>query len=228
MNSAILTSPSQNTGAAERRCSHADQTRLKCVLMWVAVLLFGASIACTQEQVLNYVVNRQGKKVGDLHFKQVREGEKTVYSIESLVKVSILFSFTIQAWEQSVYEHNALQSSSLVRKVNGKERDNKQITNKGNSLSIVSKGGAQQVMNCTVNYSTHCLYTTEPLQYSRVFSDNYQQFLTIHKQGDHHYQITFPDGNSNDYYYENGICRRMTVSSMLFDAEFILLKAAGL
>ncbi|HET7899277.1 MAG TPA: DUF6134 family protein, partial [Flavisolibacter sp.] len=92
----------------------------------------------------------------------------------------------------------------------------------------VDKEGARQVKNCTVHYSTHCLYTTEPLQYARVFSDNYQQFLLIQKQGDHHYQIIFPEGNSNDYYYENGICKRIVVSSALFDAEFVLLNPSGL
>lgn len=180
--------------------------------------------AWPQEQNLQYVVNRHGKKVGELHFKQVKDGAKTTYAIESTITVRMLLLFTIQASERSVYENNVLQFSSLVRTVNGRERDNKQIKNTGNGLAISAKGDGQQVKNYVVRYSTHCLYAAEPLGFSTVFSDNYQQFLAIQKQGDHHYKITFPDGNSNEYFYENGICRRITVRSTLFDAEFLLQK----
>ncbi|MBB1283281.1 hypothetical protein HRH25_02770 [Flavisolibacter sp. BT320] len=175
-----------------------------------------------QEQQLHYAVHRQGEKVGELFYHHKTEGAQTTYAIRSDVKVSMLLTIRVQAWEQSVYKNNVLQSSSLVRKVNGRERTNKQIQNTGNKITITSKNNAKLEKNYVINYSTHCLYATEPLTYSSVFSDNYQQFLHIEKLGPQHYSIKFPDGGSNEYFYQNGICRRVKLRSRLFDAEFVL------
>ena len=201
------------------RSSHfAPQKVFACFLL---LLLCGAGWA--QEQSLQYAINRHGKRVGELTFKQVKESTKTTYTVESLVKVSILLSFTVQAWENSVYENDVLQSSSLVRKVNGKERTNKVIKTTGSGLTISNKNEEKVVKNYLVKYSTHCLYVAEPVSYTNVFSDNYQQFIPIQKLAVHHYKISFPDGGSNEYFYENGICKKVKVRSSLFDAEFVLV-----
>lgn len=175
-----------------------------------------------QEQQLLYAIHRQGEKVGELTYHQKTTGAQTTYAIRSDVKVSLLLTFRVQAWEQSVYKNNVLQSSSLVRKINGRERTNKQIQNTGNKITISSKNKTIQEMNYVINYSTHCLFSTEPLTNNRVFSDNYLQFLSIEKLGPQHYRIRFPDGGSNEYFYKDGICRRVKLQSRLFDAEFVL------
>ena len=177
-----------------------------------------------QEQQLLYGIHRRGEKVGELSYQQKTEGTQITYAIRSEVNVSMVLSFRVQAWEQSVYKNNVMQSSSLVRKVNGRERTNKQIQNTGNKITITNKNKAKLEKNYVIRYSTHCLYATEPLVHSTVFSDNYQQFLTIEKLGSQHYRVKFPDGGSNEYFYQDGICRRVKLSSTLFDAEFVLLK----
>jgi hypothetical protein len=191
-------------------------------LMAALFILSVGETAWPQEQHLRYAIHRRGEKVGELTYRQMTDGTKTTYAIHSVVKVSMLLSFTVQAWEQSVYENNVLQFSSLVRKVNGRERTNMQIQNTGNKITITNKNKAKLEKSYVVNYSTHCLYATEPLNYTTVFSDSYQQFLSIEKLGPQHYRIAFPDGGSNEYFYQNGLCRRVKLSSALFDAEFLL------
>ena len=195
----------------------------KVGVMFLCLLLLVAVSAPAQSHHLRYAIHRGEDKVGELTFRQTTEGTQTTYLIESQVKVSLLLSITVQAWEKSVFENNVLQSSSLLRKVNGRERTNKQITKTGNGLHITNKNQKSLTKNFLVKYSSHCLYTKEPHSFTNVFSDNYQQFIPIQKMADHHYKIRFPDGGSNEYYYENGICKRINVKSALFDAEFRLV-----
>lgn len=191
-------------------------------LMAVLLLASTGDDARLQDQQLQYAVHRQGEKVGVLSYQHKTEGGQTTYTIRSDVKVSMLLSFRVEAWEQSVYRNNVLQSSSLVRKVNGRERTNKQILNTGNKITITSKNNETLEKNYVIHYSTHCLYVNEPVIYTSVFSDNYQQFLHIEKLAPQHYRIKFPDGGSNEYFYQGGICRRVKLRSRLFDAEFVL------
>lgn len=178
--------------------------------------------AFSQEQNLQYAINRNGKKIGDLRFHKFMTGSKTIYSLQSEVKVAMIVTVSVKAAEQSVYENDVLQSSSLVRHVNGREKTNKQIRNNGKGLTVFEDGGQRELKNYVVKFNTHCLYTVEPVYYTNVFADNYQQFLPIVKLADHHYKVSFPDGNSNEYFYEKGICRKVKVKSQLFDAEFVL------
>ena len=191
-------------------------------LFFLLVFLQIGSAGWSQVKHLRYTINRQGQKVGELTFRQTTEDTKTTYAIESLVKVSMVLSFTIEAWEASVFENNVLQSSALVRHVNGKQKINKQIKNNGNGLTVLNEGTAKELKNFRVKYSTHCLYATEPLTFTNVFSDNYQKFIPIVKLASHHYKLTFPDGNSNEYFYEDGVCKKVKVKNNLFEAEFVL------
>lgn len=180
------------------------------------------STAFAQEQNLQYAINRNGRKVGDLHFQKTKAGTQTTYSIHSEVKVPMIVTVSVKANEQSVYDNDVLQSSSVVRHVNGKQKANKQIRNNGKGLTVTEGGDQRELKNYVVKFSMHCLYAMEPLYFTNVFSDNYQQFLPIVKLADHQYKVTFPDGNSNEYFYEKGICQKVKVKSQLFDAEFVL------
>lgn len=192
----------------------------KAILL-VSLLCFFLSVF-SQEQNLQYAINRHGKKVGDLNFHQLKAGTRTTYNIESKVKVNMILSINVNAREQSVYENNVMQSSLVLRHVNGREKANKKIKKSGNGLVVSEDGSEKELRNYSVKFNTHCLYNTEPVHYTNVFSDNYQRFIPIVKLADHHYKLTFPDGNSNEYFYEKGICRKVKVKSQLFDAEFVL------
>ncbi len=99
-----------------------------------------------------------------------------------------------------------------------------QIKINGSGLLVTEDGEEKLLKNFVVKYNTHCLYAQEPILYTSVFSDNYKQFIPIKKIKEHHYKITFPDGNSNEYVYENGSCRLIKVRTSLFDADFVLYK----
>lgn len=188
------------------------------------LLITFAFVTTAQEQALRYSINRHGKQVGSLDFKKVKSGSTTAYVVESDVKVSMILSFHVQAKESSLYINDVLQSSSLYRKVNGSEKINQQIKNNGAGLTVTEDGKEKLLKNFSVKYNMHCLYAHEPTFYTNVFSDNYQQFIPIVKIAEHQYKVSFPDGNSNEYFYAEGVCKQVSVRSKLFDAEFMLIR----
>jgi hypothetical protein len=202
---------------------YLDRASIKTFsLALVVFILVFTSTAHSQVQNLNYKIIRNGKEVGFLKMQQMQAGTKTTYSAESLVKIQMLIYITVHALEKSIYDNDVLQFSSVIRKVNGKEKLNKEIRNSGNGLKVNNNGKELQLKNYLVKYNMHSLYTKEPIYYTNVFSDNYQQFVPIKKLAEHQYKLEFPDGNSNEYFYNNGICSRMNVRSTLFDADFLL------
>ena len=46
--------------------------------------------------------------------------------------------------------------------------------------------------------------------------------LAIKTISNHTYQIDLPEGGSNIYYYENGVCRKVDIRGALFNAQMIL------
>jgi hypothetical protein len=195
---------------------------VKKVLLF-AILFYGSMAARSQQvQHLQYAINHQGQKVGELVFQQKNENKKTTFEVESLVKIKMILSFTIQAWEHSVYEDDVLQSSSLLRHVNGKRKVSKQIRNNGSGLTVLNEGTEKKLQNVRVKYNMHSLYAIEPVSFTNVFSETHQRFIPIIKLATHHYKLSFPDGGSNEYFYKNGICQKVKVKSSLFNAEFVL------
>lgn len=171
---------------------------------------------------MQYEIQRNGRKIGSLNFQKRQAGGRTTYNVASEVRVNMLVSVVVKAREQSVYENEVLQSSSVIRHVNGRQKANKQIRKKGSGLIINDDGEEQVLKNFLVRFSSHCLYATEPVTSTSVFCDNYKKFIPLEKLADHRYRLTFPDGNSNEYYYENGVCKRVRVKNQLFDADFVL------
>jgi hypothetical protein len=68
------------------------------------------------------------------------------------------------------------------------------------------------------------LYSTEPTSVSQVYSDSFEQFIAIQKTADHKYKIELPDGNHNNYYYENGILSKVDINSTFYSASIQLKK----
>jgi hypothetical protein len=66
------------------------------------------------------------------------------------------------------------------------------------------------------------LYYTEPLSVSQVYSDNFQRFIAIQRTGPHVYRLNLPDGNYNDYYFQNGVCKLVELHQSMYTIKMEL------
>lgn len=189
----------------------------RCIFLVVAGTAI-AAIAQAQEKKLEYHIKRNGNVVGNIRFTQNITGNRTILKMESEVKTRFIFLFTAKASEESIYENGIMTWSSIYRKLNGNEKANKKTKMTGNSYTIY-KGDKSEILNSyPIRYNMLSIYAAEPLQVSKVYSDNFQQMIDIQKMADHHYKIKFPDGNYNEYFYANGICSKVIVHHSLYSA----------
>ncbi|MFN2440460.1 MAG: DUF6134 family protein [Chitinophagaceae bacterium] len=194
--------------------------------IFVAKILLLILISCTivmaaraQEKNLAYTVIRNGNEIGCITIKEIKNGTRVTYRLESEIKTTFIFTFKVSATEEAVYENGVLLNSFIYRKVNGSEKANKSIRYSSNNYIVSNKGSEKWLNNYPIRYNMVCLYTQEPVYISQIFSDNFQQFIPIKKTGRHQYKIIFPDGNSNEYFYQKGICIRIKMNSSLYNAE---------
>lgn len=175
-----------------------------------------------QNRVLKYQIIRNGAPVGTLLFSQTSTNEADYLKMESDVKTRFIFSFVAHASEEAIYHHGVMFRSSIYRRLNGNEKVNKQHQ-ENNGQYIIHAGQRSEVTKTyPITYNMLSLYSKEPEDISRVYSDNFESFVSIQKTGQHRYKITLPDGNYNNYYYKNGLLVLMEIHHSFYSANIVL------
>jgi len=192
-------------------------------ILLLFILLIFSTNSYSQNKTFNYQIIRNGDKVGSLLFSETSTGDLDYLKMESDVKTRLIFTFTAHASEEAVYNNGILLRSSIYRRLNGTEKANKQHEATGNRQYLIRTGKTSEFTKTyPITYNMLSLYSKEPENISKVYSDNFQTFLAIEKAASHKYKITLPDGNYNYYYYKNGILNLVEVHHSFYSANIIL------
>ena len=193
----------------------------RCLFLILICLVMGIG-TFSQDKTLVYTIKRNGSEVGKVQFTQNTIGNRTTLKMESEVRTRFIFLFTAKAKEETIYDSGIMTWSSIYRKMNGNVKADKKIKATGSIYTIYNEDKTEKLNNYPIRYNMLSLYAHEPLSFSTVFSDNFQQFLTIQTINPHHYKIKFPDGNSSEYFYTNGLCTKVKISHSLYSATIEL------
>ena len=181
----------------------------------IAILLL-PGIPYAQEKVSVY----NDAVIGKMQFRQKVDGDNLYLAMTSEAQIRFIYSFRVKTLDKSCFADGKLLHSSVYRNVNGKEKDNRK-TRLVNDTYQVQAGNAVSQISSPIYYNMMLLYCREPVTINRVYSDNFQRFLSIKKTGTHSYRINLPDGNYNDYHFENGICSRVIVHQSLYTIQMV-------
>jgi len=188
------------------------------IMFFIAVCFLIVLATKGQEKNLSYTVKRNGNKIGLVSVTEIKEGRTVSLKLQSDIKASFILSFSAKAIEEAIYEGGVLVYSSVYQKLNGNEKINKQIRYVNDKYIISNGGKEERLENVRIYYNLVCIYNHEPVTAALIFSDKYQKFLVIQKLEQHHYRIRFPDGSANDYWFEDGVCKRIEVDHKLYSA----------
>lgn len=167
--------------------------------------LFQTSLA--QTSTLHYDIVKKQSVVGSFQTTKTVSNDEVRYQIHFKASASFLiFNYRVNATQESVFKNGEMQLGSLTRTVNGKRKAQHHIALQENSYKIIKDGKPTLNLHSAINYSVSALYFSEPLGRSLIFSENHLQFIPITQLSAHRYSITLPDGNTNTYTYEDGIC----------------------
>lgn len=173
-------------------------------------------ISHAQEKTVHYNVLRNGTIIGQMQFYQKTNNDEVFLKISSEVKTRFIFSIDVTTEEGSHFKNGKLISSYVKRHVNGKEKANKTTQLVDSNYKILSENKKEQIKEQHIDYNFMLLYSKEPVAENQVYSDSFQQFLTIKKTDHHSYRIVLPDGNYNDYHFLNGVCQKVELHHSLF------------
>jgi hypothetical protein len=198
--------------------------KIASVLLAILLIFFAMSVIA-QTKDLNYMIMRGTDIVGGIHFTETNNSGMKQLEMESQVKGRILFiSYSGNAKEEALYQNGVLYRSSIYRKLNGKEKANKQHQAVNNQYVIRSGENSETSAAYPITYNMLSLYSTEPVTIDKVYSDNFQRFLEIKKLENHKYKISLPDGNTNYYYYQNGELVLVEAHSSWYSVMIVLKK----
>ena len=187
------------------------------------VVLLGTMTSINaQEKKLEYNIKRNGDVVGNIRFNQGIAGNRTVLTMESEVNTRFIFNFKAKAKEEVIYDNGIMTWSSIFRKLNGTVKVDKKTKANGNAYTVYKGSKTETLNNYPIRYNMLSVYISEPLNITKVYSDNFQRQIDIEKIADHHYKIKFPDGNYNEYFYTNGICSKIEIHHSMYSATIEL------
>ncbi|MEZ2335932.1 DUF6134 family protein [Mucilaginibacter sp. RCC_168] len=194
---------------------------LKKAATLLALLCFSSGLLA-QEQITKYNVLHSGKVVGRMDLYQKREGDDLSLKVISQVKMRFIMSIQVDIHEESVFQKGKLISSTICRKVNGKEKANRQTKACGDCYQAMTDGKSKQLDQKYIGTNLMLLYCHEPNDNAQIYCDNFQQFLQVKQVSPHVYRIDLPDGNYNFYSYTNGICSKVDIHHSLYTIQIQL------
>jgi len=203
-------------------------TRIRIILFQTiivgSILLLVSVTLKAQNRQVTYNVIRNGSIAGKLKFQQVCKGDSTWLKTESEVKASFLFTIIAFAKEEAVYKNGILLYSSVYRKRNGVERTNKQTRLWGYEYLITNGNKTEVTKNYPIRFSLLSMYSYEPKQINRVYSDFFQTYVPVEKISESRYKVSLPDGSYNYYNYKDGVCSVVEVHASLYSALLVINK----
>lgn len=188
----------------------------------LSILFFFFSIlAKAQSTQMNYKIIRGGNYIGHLQLEKKIVGTKSNLMLTSEIKTHLLFLITVLVKESAIFENGKLIYSSQFRKTNGATKMDKQTLFVEDKYVITENGEKEKLNLPLIECNVLSLYFKEPLTVKAVYSDKEQCYINLTKMNDGGYKIKFADGNTNSFYYKNGVCTKVKINNPFYSIEII-------
>jgi hypothetical protein len=188
----------------------------------IRLMLFLPIVSIAQNVQLNYKIMQGRNDIGWLRIEKNSTGNKSELLLVSEIKTKVILPITLFTRESSTFENGKLIYSSQFRKTNGTTKLDKQTKLVEDKYEVLENGEKVKLAFPTVYTNLLSLYFQEPITSNSVYCDRQQCFVKITKTEDGGYKMKFPNGNSNCFYYKEGICTKIKIDHSFYSAEIIL------
>jgi hypothetical protein len=205
-----------------RTNSFRDKLRITYFLLTCVTFLL--CISSVFGQKLKYNVVQNNDVIGWLKLDKKDSANFSLIKFSSEIKKRLVILFTVIEEQEALFQNGILTRSYVYRKINDDIKVNKQTIYTGDHYVIKNEKTSTPLMLNNIAYNQLSLYFREPNSINEVYSDHYERYLKIEKNGNENYTLKLPNGNKNTYYYSNGVCTKVKVEQSLFTIEFVLIK----
>ena len=190
------------------------------IILFIIFLSF-STLAKAQSTQMNYKIMRGGNDIGRLQLEKKIVGNKSNLMLTSEIKTYLLFLITVLVKESAIFENGKLIYSSQFRKINGTTKMDKQTLHVEDKYVVTENGKKEKLKLPLIDYNVLSLYFAEPITVKSVYSDKQQCYINLIKMNDGGYKIKFADGNTNNFYYQNGVCTKVKINNPFYSIEII-------
>ena len=189
----------------------------------ITLLLLIPVFSISQNAVLKYKIVEDGDVIGWLSLEKKIAGNTSQLVMNSEVNTRMIFAIKVSVKESASFENGKLLSSSLYRSTNGHIKMDKQTKLNGSAYEVFENNAKENLEFSFIGANLLCLYFKEPVGIKQVYSDTHEDFRPVAVTDDGGYKVKFPDGSSNCYYYQGGICTKIKVKHTFYSVEIILI-----
>jgi hypothetical protein len=172
---------------------------------------------------LKYDIFIDDEIIGDLiAVKALSPDSSVFYTVNSNVDYRILFSFHISFdYETSLNPAGMFNSSSFKYIMNDDVKEENWISCSNKECYVYEGDEISKIISKPTGMTAIQLYFVEPNYGDMVFSERFFDKYLVEKDGSS-YKIDFPGGSTNYYFYKNGICNKIVITTLVSDMEFKL------
>jgi len=164
---------------------------------------------------LVYKITSSGLPVGSISINKTINGNQTIITAKSRVKVNLFITLNVTYDLKSVYENDRLLFSTVTTYLNGKEHS-KTVTKKQNDYYLVTSDDDSSKISHPINFSGALLYFRRPDRKEVVYSEIDGIENRIDKLSKTKYQVTnSKNGHTSIYEYDKEIARQITINHTL-------------
>jgi hypothetical protein len=136
--------------------------RKKTIKLLSLLLLFSIPSLAQQYQ---YNVLYKGNNIGNMYLTQMQTGDELSIKLTSNIQMNMLMSVTVYVAEEASYKEDKLIYSTVYRKVNGKQKANRQTKYCNGCYEIVAEGKKDTLNKTSINYNLARLYREGNVRY---------------------------------------------------------------
>lgn len=194
---------------------------LKTRILFIALLIFWIESSPAQDQNLSFEVWKNKSLIGIISMTEKVNSDSVVYHSASEIKAKVIISFKVTGIEKAIYKNGVLVYSSIYRKLNSKEKVNKELHLNDGKYYLINKGRKRSLTLNKIMDNLVTLYFYEPIKISQVYCDNHHSMASVVLLDSGKYQVIFPDGSYNIFYYQNGKCKKVDAFTSLYEVQLI-------
>lgn len=187
----------------------------------LTLLVLSSEFSEAQNAKLNYQIIQNGNDIGWLRLEKTIIGNKSDLTLVSEIKTKLLLPITVFSREASTYVNGKLIYSSQFRKTNGSVNSDVKTRLIENNYEVSENGKKEKISLPNIDNNLLSLYFQEPNSLKSVYCEKQQCFVQPLKTKDGGYLVNFPNGNSNCYYYKNGICTKIRIKHKLYSVDIV-------
>ncbi|MDW3197300.1 MAG: DUF6134 family protein [Cytophagales bacterium] len=179
-------------------------------MRFLSLIVFAFCLQTATCQSLHYDAVRKEKVIGGMDIVIKKHNDERIYDVRSNMEFRVLVSLKVIFENTETFKNGILQTGSVANKMIGFKENEAHIEKTPDKYHLWINGTPEPIDDQEITYTVSQIYTQEPKDGQKVFSQYYGTYFTFEKTGEHEYKYTSSEGD-NHYTYLNGICTDVKV-----------------